>query len=183
MASSDMTSAPSLARGCTILSIACLFAMSGCSTDPLADLSPGVGPAISDADLFTLAKIGPTWSFYKRSSTPIQRSSHPHPETHALVRYNTRAATQLDAAGKVISGAFFPDSSIIVKELSNNGTLNTYTVMMKLRGSSSAGFDGWIWAEFDPSGQVKYSTRGRGGSCSTCHSSGIDYTRMNDSHP
>ena len=90
-----------------------------CSSDPLAGLTPGAGPAVADADLFTLAKIGPTWTFYKRNSTPIERSSRPHPETHALVRYNSRAATQLDAAGKVKSGASFPDSSIIVKELSN----------------------------------------------------------------
>ena len=154
-----------------------------CSSDPLAGLTPGAGPAVADADLFTLAKIGPTWTFYKRNSTPIERSSRPHPETHALVRYNSRAATQLDAAGKVKSGASFPDSSIIVKELSNGSALSTYTVMMKLRGSSSAGFDGWVWAEYSPTGSVKYSTSGRGGSCSTCHSSGIDYTRMNDSHP
>ena len=77
----------------------------------------------------------------------MARDSRPHPESHALVRYNLRAATQLDASGKVRSGAVFPDSSIIVKELSNGTTVSVYAVMMKVRGSSSAGFDGWIWAE------------------------------------
>ncbi len=155
----------------------------GCANDPLKGLEPGAGPAVSDPVLYALARPGATWVFYKRSSVPLARSSRPHPETHALVRYNAKAAAQLDAAGKVRAGASFPDSSIIVKELSNSGTLITYAVMMKLRGSSSAGFDGWIWAEFEPDGAVKYSTTGRGGACSSCHSSGIDYTRMNDSNP
>ena len=154
-----------------------------CANDPLKGLAPGSGPAVSDVALYALAQPAASWTFFKRSSTPIARSSRPHPETHALVRYNARAATQLDAAGRVRSGAVFPDSSIIVKELSNGSTLITYAVMMKLRGSSSAGFDGWIWAEFEPNGAVKYSTTGRGGACSSCHSSGIDYTRMNDSNP
>ena len=113
----------------------------------------------------------------------MARDSRPHPESHALVRYNLRAATQLEASGKVRSGAVFPDSSIIVKELSNGTTVSVYAVMMKVRGSSSTGFDGWVWAEMGPTGVVRYSTAGRGGACSSCHSSGIDYTRMNDSHP
>ena len=155
----------------------------GCSSDPLRGLSPGTGVAVTDADLVRLIKTDPSWTFYKRSATPITRSSRPHPDAQALTRYNTRAATQLDAAGKVRAGASFPDSSIIVKELSNASVIGTYAVMMKLRGSSSAGFDGWIWAEYSPSGTVKYSTTGRGGACSDCHSQGIDYTRMNDTHP
>jgi hypothetical protein len=155
----------------------------GCTSDPLKGLAPGTGPALSDAALYTLVQADPSWTFYKRSATPIARSSHPHPESHALVRYNVRAATQLDATGKVRAGAVFPDSSIIVKELSNGTTLSTYAVMMKVRGSSSAGFDGWIWAELGPGGTVQYSTAGRGAACSSCHASGIDYTRMNDTHP
>ena len=162
---------------------ALLICTLGCSSDPLRGLSPGTGAAVTDADLVRLIKTDPSWTFYKRSATPITRSSRPHPDAQALTRYNTRAATQLDAAGKVRAGASFPDSSIIVKELSNGSTIDMYAVMMKLRGSSSAGFDGWIWAEFAPDGTVRYSTTGRGGACSSCHSSGIDYTRMNDTHP
>lgn len=154
-----------------------------CSSDPLKGLEPGTGPSVSDGALYALTQPTTAWTFYKRNATPIQRASRPHAETHALVRYNARAATQLDADGKVRRDASFPDSSIIVKVLSNGPTLVTYAVMMKLRNSASAGFDGWIWAEYDPSGAVKYSTTGRGGACSSCHSSGIDYTRMNDSHP
>ncbi len=160
-----------------------LLSAVACSSDPLRGLTPGAGSAVTDADLVRLSKTDATWTFYKRSATPITRSSRPHPDAQALTRYNTRAATQLDAAGKVRAGASFPDSSIIVKELSDGSTIATYAAMMKLRGSSSAGFDGWIWAEYSPDGAVKYSTTGRGGACSDCHSQGIDYTRMNDTHP
>lgn len=162
---------------------AIVAASAACSADPLKGLTPGTGAEVSDAALFGLIPSGPSWSFYKRSSTPITRSSRPHPESNALVRYNARAATQLDAEGKVRRDAVFPDSSIIVKELSNGSSLGPYAVMMRLRGSSSAGVDGWVWAEFSPSGAVQYSTRQRGGACSSCHSAGIDYTRMNASHP
>lgn len=160
-----------------------LAAVVGCSNDPLKGLESGTGPTVSDGALYALTQPTTGWIFYKRSSTPIARTSRPHAESHALVRYNARAATQLDADGKVKRDASFPDSSIIVKVLSNGPTLVTYAVMMKLRNSGSAGFDGWVWAEYDPSGAVKYSTAGRGGACASCHSSGIDYTRMNDSHP
>ena len=165
------------------LGIALLISIGSCKNDPLAGLEPGTGPAVSDADLFILTQSGPGWVFYKRSSTPITRSGAVHPEPQILVRFNPKAATQLDAAGKIRPGASFPDSSVIVKELATNGIVSTLAVMMKLRGSASAGFDGWIWAEFGRTGQSKYSTAGRGAACSACHSSGIDYTRMNDSHP
>ncbi len=160
-----------------------LLVVGGCKTDPLDGLTPGTGPAVSDAALYALSQSNGSWTYYKRSATPIRRESRPHAEPYALVRYNALAASQLDAAGKVRSGAVFPDSSVIVKELSNGTTVSTYAIMMKVRNSSSAGFGGWIWAELGPNGTVIYSTSRRGAGCSGCHESGIDYTRMNDSHP
>jgi hypothetical protein len=154
-----------------------------CSNDPLEGLVPGTGPAVSDEDLKTLMKTG-LWVYFGNSGTPIARAStSPHPETMLSVRYNQFAATQLDANGRVKAGAVFPDSSVIVKDLrGSSGLTTTLAVMMKLNNSSSAGFGGWIWAEYTPAGVVRYSTAGRGGACSQCHSSGIDYTRMNDTH-
>ena len=160
-----------------------LICIIGCGGDLQQGFEPATGPSVSDATLYSIVRGDPSWTFYKRSATPIARSSRPHPESHALVRYNARAATQLDAVGKVRSGASFPDSSIIVKALSNGSTLATYAVMMKLSGSASSGPGGWIWAEYGPAGAVKFSTTSRGSACTSCHVAGIDYTRMNDSHP
>lgn len=155
----------------------------GCAGDPQESFVPGTGASLSDATLYSLIQGDASWTFYKRSATPITRTSQPHPESRALVRYNTHAATQLDAAGKVRSGASFPDSSIIVKELLNGSTLATYAVMIKMRNSASAGPGGWIWAEYGPTGSVKFPTASRGSACTACHVAGTDYTRMNDSHP
>jgi hypothetical protein len=153
-----------------------------CKSDPLAGLETGNGPAVSDATMYSFTQSSTGWTYYKNSRVPIVRQSNPHPGS-ALVRYNPVAATQLDGAGKVRTGVTFPDSSVIVKELYTGSSLTGFTVMFKLRGSASAGFDGWIWGEYLIGGGVKYSTSGRGGACSACHSVGIDYTRMNDSHP
>jgi hypothetical protein len=164
-----------------------LLAMLGaaCADDPLEGLEPGTGPEVPDATMQYLAQstIGP-WTYFRNSPALIARaSSSPHPETTIRVRYNAFAAGQLDATGRVRAGAVFPDSAMIVKELYNGMTLSTIAVMLKVNGSKSAGFGGWIWAEYRADGSVQYSTASRGGACSACHSIGIDYTRMNDSHP
>lgn len=157
--------------------------LASCASDPLSRLTPGDGPAVSDATLYSLATADDAWTYYKRSAVPIARQSSAHPERTALVRYNAAAATQLNEAGQVRRGATFPDSSLIVKALSNGAGVVTYAVMLKLRSSASAGVGGWVWAEFGPDGAVRYSTTGRGGGCAGCHDVGIDYTRMNDTHP
>jgi hypothetical protein len=162
----------------TILAVTLALA-AGCNEDPLKGLEPGTGPAVTDDDLGVLSRPAAVWTYFNNSPALIARaSSSPHPETVIRVRYNPFAAGQLDAAGRVKAGAVFPDSSVIVKELYNGTTLSTTAVMMKLNGSRS-----WIWAVYGADGSVQYSTAGRGGACSSCHSSGIDYTRMNDSHP
>ena len=167
-----------------VVVIVCLVVgITGCGGSSQDTFEPGTGPSVSDAALFALSAADASWTFYKRSPTPITRASQPHPESRALVRYNARAATQLDATGKVRAGAVFPDSSVIVKELSNGTTISTYAVMMKVAGSASAGPAGWIWAEFGQGGSVKFPTASRGSACTSCHGPGIDYTRMNDSHP
>jgi hypothetical protein len=171
-----------LKRTAIVLIVAILA--NGCAEDPLEGLEPGTGPAVPDATLKILSQPGAAWIYFKNSPALIARaSSSPHPETTIRVRYNAFAASQIDAAGRVKASALFPDSSVIVKELYNGTTLSTIAVMMKYTGSQSAGFGGWIWAVYGADGSVQYSTAGRGGACSSCHSAGIDYTRMNDAHP
>lgn len=163
--------------------VVALAVVVGCSDDPLKGLVPGTGPAVTDDALKTLIQPAGTWVYFMNRTTPFARAStSPHPEPLIRVRYNAFAATQLDANGRVKAGATFPDSSVIVKELSENGVVKTSSVMMKLNGSSSAGFGGWIWGAYSPDGTVQYSTAGRGGACSSCHSAGMDYTRMNGAH-
>lgn len=139
---------------------------------------------VNDASVQALAATRSGWVFYKGRPDTLNRSpGSGHPEARLLVRYNAQAATQLDASGKVRAGAVFPDSSIIVKDLINGNSLVTVAVMVKLSRSPQATPDGWIWTEYGASGAVHTSVNSRGQGCIGCHGSGIDFTRMNDSHP
>lgn len=142
------------------------------------------GTLITDAALWNMVQSTTTWSYYKHNDTFLERGNGSgHTQSHLRTRYNTRAAAQLDLGGKVLVNPVFPDSSLIVKELANGKTVEQIAVMFKLRGAANAGSGGWIWAEYTPSGEVVRSAIGGAATCSGCHSSGIDYTRMNSAHP
>lgn len=142
------------------------------------------GTFITDAALWNLIHSTTTWSYYKDNDKFLTRGNGSgHTQSQLRTRYNTKAATQLDLGGKVLVNSVFPDSSLIVKELANNGTVEQIAVMFKLRGAGNAGAGGWIWAQYTPTGEVVRSAFGGASECSGCHSSGIDYTRMNSAHP
>lgn len=150
------------------------------STDP----GTASGAELTDADVSTRARAATGWRYYRdRADTLLRSAGSGHSESRLRTRYNAQAATQLDANGKVRAGASFPDSSLIVKELIIGGTLSRFAVMMKLRGSRNASAGGWLWAYYAPDGSPQIAITGRGAACAGCHSTGIDYSRMNDSHP
>lgn len=164
---------------------ACLAAAAlGCASDAQpTGLLPAAGPALTD-DLFKqLIVVNNTWKYFENRTTPFARSTatSPHAEPFIVVRYNAKAAPHLDGTGRVAAGAF-PDSSIVVLELSDGTTVTTYAAMMKLPNSASAGAGGWVWGEYAPGGNVRTSTASRGSSCSACHATGLDYTRTNGTH-
>ncbi len=142
------------------------------------------GPTVEDAQLWPLVNSTSHWTYYRNSEALLPRgngSGHPH--SHLRTRYNTKAASQLDAGGKVLVNPVFPDSSLIVKELINNGIVEGQAVMFKLGTARNAGPGGWIWAEYTAAGNVTVSSLDGAQTCSGCHSTGIDFTRMNSSHP
>ena len=142
------------------------------------------GPVVSDDQLRNLVNSTSQWTYYRHSDAFLARgngSGHPH--SHLRTKYNAKAATQLDANGKVLVNPVFPDSSLILKELINNGITEGYALMFKHRTAQNAGPGGWVWAEYTAAGDVAVSTLDGVGACSGCHSTGIDFTRMNRSHP
>jgi hypothetical protein len=150
---------------------------------PSAPSADGASALITDAEVSALVRAPTGWTYYKlRSDTLVRAAGSAHGDPRLRTRYNAIAATQLDASGRVRAGAVFPDSALIVKELINGSTLSRYAVMMKLRGSSNAG-GGWLWAYYAPNGATQVGIGGKGSGCVGCHGSGIDFTRMNDSHP
>ena len=145
---------------------------------------PGGTPEITDAALSALARAATGWTYYRnRPDTLLRSVQSGHGEARLRTRFNARAASQLDANGKVRAGASFPDSSLIVKELIIGNVLSRYAVMYKLRSSAHAGTGGWVWAYLAPDGSPQIGIAGRGAACQGCHSAGIDHVRMNDSHP
>ncbi len=170
--------------GGTSTRLALAFLLSGCGAGAAPSAPPGNDTAaISDAEVSALARAPGGWTYYRnRSDTLLRSAGSGHAEAMLRTRYNALAATQLDAAGKVRAGASFPDSALIVKELIVGGTLNRYAVMMKVRGSPNAA-GGWLWAYYAPGGATQIGISGKGSACVACHASGIDFTRMNDSHP
>ena len=164
--------------------LALLIALAACGGGD----APGAGTSpspvdLTDAQVSALARVSTGWTYYRnRSDTLLRSVGSGHAEARLRTRYNSIAATQLDANGRVRAGASFPDSSLIVKELIIGGTLNRYAVMLKRRTSANAA-SGWLWAYYAPDGAPQIPITARGGSCVGCHAAGIDLTRMNDSHP
>ncbi len=163
-----------------VAAIACAHSRDS-ATEPASD-----NPSLSVTDESLRQAIGArsSWTFYRNNSNRLSRSAGSgHVEPQLRTQYNPRAATMLDANGRVRAGSSFPDSSIIVKELYAGGAITTLAVMMKLRGSPQASQGDWVWGYYDGAGGVRISVTTRGSGCAGCHASGIDYTRMNDSHP
>ena len=170
--------------------VACLFLLFGvaCGGSDSTSPAPAAGSdpvfSVTDAQLKALVGARAGWTYYKKKADTLARSPvSGHSESRLRTQYNPTAAAMLDAGGKVRAGVTFPDSSIIVKELIDGSSLSTIAVMMKLAKSPQAGPSGWVWGYYRPNGDVRNSVDQRGGSCAGCHSSGIDYSRMNDSHP
>lgn len=136
----------------------------------------------TDAQVFALTQASGGWTWYRlRADTLAPGSNSPHGRFRT--RYDARAATLLDPQGKVRAGASFPDSALIVKEIYQGGALSLVAVMLKARTDPNARSDGWLWGEYRPSGQVVFSVSQSSSVCTGCHLPGIDFTRMNDSHP
>jgi len=85
------------------------------------------------------------------------------------VSLNGAAAAALQG-GRLPANGRFPDGSIIFKEVKPSAAAATtlYVVMVKDSGNSLAG-NGWLWAEYTPSGSTVVSVNSRGNACTSCH--------------
>ena len=160
---------------------ALLLAVATCAEPPTP--SPPPPAAVTDADLFRMQQQPSGWIFYRfREDTLARGGNSAHPD-RVRTRYNAKAASQLDEAGRVRAGAVFPDSSLIVKDVYTGSTRTVIAYMYKLRAASNAGPGGWVWSETLDDGTPFIPASEKGARCAGCHAPGIDYTRMNDVHP
>lgn len=138
---------------------------------------------VTDQQLYDLQQAPTAWVTYRNRLDTLSRAGNSAHPDRIFVRYNPQAATQMDSAGRVRSGAEFPDSSLIVKDVFTGSTRTIIAYMFKLRSATNAGPDGWVWAETRDDGTPFISSATKGAGCAPCHAVGIDYTRMNDAHP
>jgi len=156
-----------------------IFATTTCKHNPSVDAN-----GVTDEALFDL--VTNSGLFYYKNNTNYIASdpSSPH-DKFMRVHFNAKANSVLGSDGKLPAGASFPDSSLIIKETSGSqlGSLSLYAVMYKMPKASNAG-NGWVWAEYKPSGSVKIGAGSKGTDCISCHTSGKhrDLVRLFDLH-
>jgi len=157
----------------------------GCKEESLPTTTTGDKTiTVSDVQLYQMATTTVKAAYFKNSPDTIPGNSGAAHAGKILVWYNAKAKTQLDAQGKVKASPSFSDSSLIVKEIFNsNGARQYIAIMFKLSTASNKGPGDWVWAELESNGQPFMSAADKGAGCAGCHSSGIGYTRMNDTHP
>jgi len=85
------------------------------------------------------------------------------------VSLNSTAAAALQG-GRLPANGRFPDGSIVFKEVkpSASAAATLYVVMVKDSANPLAG-NGWLWAEYGPTGSTVFSINNRGSACTSCH--------------
>ena len=144
---------------------------SGTPTAPTATAPTGIR---DDASLFRLISQTDAFGRYTvfpnadEFTTGRLNGSEAHRPV-IRVSLNAIAAGALQN-GRLPSGARFPDGSIVFKEIRSSAAAspNLYAVMVKDGGNSLAG-NGWLWAEYGPTGSVTFSLSNRGSACTSCH--------------
>ena len=141
----------------------------------------------TDKELYDMSKTTTGFVWYKNANTLLGKSSgSAHPQPFLRTRYNAIAASKLDASGKIVTGASFPEGSLIVKELHDNSTtLGRYAILYKKSSRADADAKGWVWGYINADGTVAESASKKGTACISCHSQAdnIDYMLMNKYFP
>lgn len=119
--------------------------------------------------------------FYQNNDS-ILSPGGPSPHGPFKLRFNSTTASQLGPDGRFPTGNTFASGSLIVKELYSGNTLTLIAVMKK--DDSKFAANGWLWAEYEPDGKIKYNINEKGKSCIGCHSEPLnrDYTKSFDLH-
>lgn len=122
----------------------------------------GLNPllAYNDRALYDSCKNTAAFKYYKNNPAAIYSGAH-GPHGAFKLRFNTLAYAVLTDNGKLPVNTTFPDGSMIVKDIQNNGQ---YALMYKKTGS-------WLWAEINADGSVAFSTsKEPNAACVSCHS-------------
>ena len=144
-------------------------------------------PSGIDAVMYQEAIENEGFTWYKLSDALLDKSSGSgHPQPYLRTRFNSTAATQLDASGKVIDSITFPEGSLIVKELYDSPqALFRYAMLLKASNNEFADDNGWVWGYINEDGGVAVPASEKGAQCVNCHAQqgNIDGVLMNKFFP
>lgn len=135
-----------------------------------------------DLELYNMATETDGFTWFENSDAWLPKSSgSAHNFANLRTRYNSTAATQLDAAGRIRGNAAFPDGSLVVKELSDGNSPALYAILYKQSDSEYADANGWVWGYVNADQTVRTPAEDRGSGCIGCHSQtdNLDYMLMN----
>ena len=140
-----------------------------------------------DQQLYDMAKATTGFTWYKNTDALLPKSTGSgHFPAFVRTRYNSIAAAELDANGKVTAGASFAEGSLVVKELfADSTTLERYAILFKQAANANADANGWVWGYINADGSVSTSAADKGAICTSCHlqADNIDYMLMNKYFP
>ena len=135
-----------------------------------------------DKELFDMASETAGFVWFANSNAWLPQSTgSAHDFVSLRTRYNSVAATQLDANGRIEANAVFPEGSLVVKELSDGNSAELYAILYKRSDSEFADSNGWVWGYVNADETVRTTAQDRGAGCNGCHSQtdNIDYMLMN----
>lgn len=152
---------------CILLAVVYL---SGCSS------KKEEGLVISDASLFDLTQTVSSFTYLNKTTDTLPVAGNSPHGGFVRVRFNQKAISAMNDSATRLSKTFFPDESLIVKEVygTSGGPLLEYAVMYKLPGAANS-TSGWVWAEYLPDGSPEYSAINKGGECISCHEASGNY--------
>lgn len=171
-----------IGKGISIVSLLLIFVAMTTTCKKVPAVDPNTG--VTDDVLFEHVTSEGLYYYLNDPKYMASDPSSPH-DKFMRTNFNAKAASVLGPDGKLSAGKTFPDSSLIVKEISSSetGSLKLYAVMYKIPKASNAG-NGWVWAEYKPGGSVETGAGNKGTSCMGCHSSGKnrDLVKIFDLH-
>ena len=142
---------------------------------------------VTDHDLYEMAIETNGFTWYKNSETLLNSTEESgHSQKLLKTRFNAVAATKLDANGKVIAGSVFPEGSLIVKELFDDGPeVSVYAIRLKNSDTGNSDDKGWVWTILGADGEVLETSLNKGKNCIKCHTQddNIDYMLLNKFFP
>ncbi len=157
-----------------LLSLTFLLIILSCSEKP--------AESKSEDDLLFEELSQNNFQFYHQKDTVLEPTGG-SPHGPFRLKFNNIAFQALDTAGKLPVGQKFPEGSIILKELMNNGIVVGYLALKKSQNHVSAS-QNWLWYGFNKDGSIKYDKADKGNSCTGCHgASNRDYVLSFDIHP